>query len=183
MTYGGLLIYIIPYYRLTPDICRVLVDNFDDLTVWRFTDGEFQRFKQIVVFGVRKRRDQDLQDTLWLERYAENPAAIPSLTELPENRYALPGEPLEVSIFQGQKFNKRELEQQLQQSTSFTQMMAARSELDDGAKRPLLPLSISQIGLVGGSGSPRWSARSRKNGMTMLENGWGRKSTKPSPTR
>ena len=31
-------------------------------------------------------------------------------------------------------------------------MMAARSELDDGAKRPLLPLSISQIGLVGGSG-------------------------------
>ena len=152
LTYGGLLIYIIPYYRLTPDICRVLVDNFDDLTVWRFTDGEFQRFKQIVVFGVRKRRDQDLQDTLWLERYAENPAAIPSLTELPENRYALPGEPLEVSIFQGQKFNKRELEQQLQQSTSFTQMMAARSELDDGAKRPLLPLSISQIGLVGGSG-------------------------------
>ena len=44
-----------------------------------------------------------------------------------------------------------ELEQQLRQSGSFAQMMA-RSELDSGAKRPLLPLSISQIGLIGGSG-------------------------------
>ena len=47
--------------------------------------------------------------------------------------------------------NQKELEQQLRRSGSFTQMMA-RSELDSGAKRPLLPLSISQIGLIGGSG-------------------------------
>ena len=80
LAYGGLLAYVIPYYRLTPDICRVLVDNFDDLTVWRFTDGEFRKFKQAVVFGIRKRRDAEPQDTLWLERYAENPASIPSLT-------------------------------------------------------------------------------------------------------
>ena len=40
LMYGGLLVYVIPYYRLTPDICRVLVDNFEGLTVWRFTDGE-----------------------------------------------------------------------------------------------------------------------------------------------
>ena len=33
LMYGGLLIYVIPYYRLTPDICRILVDNFDDLSV------------------------------------------------------------------------------------------------------------------------------------------------------
>ena len=31
-------------------------------------------------------------------------------------------------------------------------MMSRRSALDHGAKRPLLPLSIGQIGLVGGSG-------------------------------
>ena len=152
LAYGGLLAYVIPYYRLTPDICRVLVDNFDDLSVWRFTDSEFKRFKQVVVFGLRKRRDTEPRDTLWLERYAENPASIPVLTELPENRYALPGEPLEVPVFQGEKFNQKELEQQLRHCDSFTQMMSRRSELDDGTKRPPLPLSISQIGLVGGSG-------------------------------
>lgn len=32
----GVLIYIIPYYRLTPDIARVLCDNFEKLSVYRF---------------------------------------------------------------------------------------------------------------------------------------------------
>ena len=152
LAYGGLLIYVIPYYRLTPDICRVLVDNLDALSVWRFTDAEFKKFKQVAVLGQRKRRDMEPQDTLWLERYAENPASIPSLTELPEARYALPGEPLEVPVFQGERFNQKELEQQLRRCDSFTQMMSRRSELDDGTKHPPLPLSIGQIGLVGGSG-------------------------------
>ncbi len=152
LVYGGLLVYVVPYYRLTPDICRVLMDNFDDLTVWRFTDSEFRKFKQVAVMGLRKRKDAEPQDTLRLERYAENPAAIPLLIELPEHRYPLPAQPLEVPVFQGEKFNQKELEQQLRRCDSFTKMMSARSELDDGTKRPLLPLSISQIGLVGGSG-------------------------------
>ena len=63
LAYGGLLIYVIPYYRLTPDICRILVDNFDDLTVWRFTESEFRKFKQVAVLGVRKPRGIELQDT------------------------------------------------------------------------------------------------------------------------
>ena len=58
---------------------------------------------------------------------------------------------MEVPCFKGEHFNQKELEQQLRRSGSFAQMMA-RSELDSGAKRPLLPLSISQIGLIGGSG-------------------------------
>ena len=151
LAYGGLMVYVIPYYRLTPDICRVLVDNFDGLTVWRFTDSEFKKFKQIAVLGRRKRRDTEPSDALWLERYAVDPAAIPSLTDLPEDRYALPPEPLEVPIFNGEKFNQKELERQLRRSDSFAQLMA-RSELDGGVKHPLLPLSIGQIGLIGGSG-------------------------------
>ena len=151
LVFGGLLVYVIPYYRLTLDICRVLCDNFDDLTVWRFTDGEFKKFKQVAVLGIRKRRDMEPSDAFWLEQYTVDPAAIPSLTELPEDRYALPAQPLEVSVFKGEKFNQKELEQQLRRSGSFSQMMA-RSELDGGVKHPLLPLSIGQIGLIGGSG-------------------------------
>ena len=56
-----------------------------------------------------------------------------------------------VSTFKGEHFNQKELERQLRQSDSFAQMMA-RSELDSGVKSPLLPLSINQIGLIGGSG-------------------------------
>ena len=148
---GGLLIYVVPYYRLTQDICQILVDNFDDLSVWRFTDAEFKKFKQVAVFGVRKKRAHETQDTAWLERYAYSPDAIPSLTELDEGRYVLPAHPLEVKDFRGENFNEKELEVQLRRSGSFAQMMA-RSELDSGVKRPLLPLSIGQIGLIGGSG-------------------------------
>ncbi|MBQ3701253.1 MAG: class I SAM-dependent methyltransferase [Oscillospiraceae bacterium] len=148
---GGLMIYVIPYYRLTPDICRVLADNFDDLTVWHFTDAEFKRFRQVAVMGLRKRKATVPADTLWLERFAVSPEKIPCLSEMPENRYALPAKPVEVSTFKGEIFNERELEQQLRHSDSFEQMMA-RSELDSGVKHPLLPLSIGQIGLIGGSG-------------------------------
>ena len=151
LMYGGLLVYVIPYYRLTPDICRVLVDNFEGLTVWRFTDGEFKKFKQIAVMGLRKRRPDVPEDTLWLEKYTVDPAKIPSLTDIPEDQYPLPAQPLEVKTFKGEKFNEKELEQQLRRCDSFAQLMA-RSELDKGVKRPLLPLSISQIGLIGGSG-------------------------------
>ena len=151
LMYGGLLIYVIPYYRLTPDICRVLVDNFDGLTVWRFTDSEFKKFKQVAVLGIRKKRNTELQDTLWLEQLACSPAGIPLLTQLPKSRYALPAQPMTVNTFKGERFNQKELEQQLRKSDSFAQMMA-RSELDSGVKHPLLPLSISQIGLIGGSG-------------------------------
>ncbi len=151
LMYGGLLIYVIPYYRLTPDICRILADNFDELTIWRFTDSEFKKFKQVAVLGIRKRRSMESQDALWLEQYAYEPASIPLLSQLPESRYTLPAQPLTVGVFKGERFNQKELEQQLKKSDSFAQMMA-RSELDSGVKRPLLPLSISQIGLIGGSG-------------------------------
>ena len=142
---------MIPYYRLTQDICQILVDNFDDLSVWRFTDGEFKKFKQVAVMGVRKRREHEPQETAWLERYSYSPDKIPPLTDIPEDRYALPVYPLEIKDFRGEKFNQKELEMQLRRSGSFAQMMA-RSELDSGVKRPLLPLSIGQIGLIGGSG-------------------------------
>ena len=168
LAYGGLLIYVIPYYRLTPDICRILVDNFEDLSVWRFTEREFRKFKQVAVLGIRKPRETEPQDTLWLEELASAPDAIRSLAEMPEERYALPDHPIEVNTFKvmaleladvkgevntfkGERFNQKELEQQLRRCNSFAQMMA-RSELDSGVKRPLLPLSISQIGLIGGSG-------------------------------
>ena len=151
LMYGGLLIYVIPYYRLTPDICRVLTDNFDDLTVWRFTDAEFQRFRQVAVMGIRKRKATEPGDTLRLERYAVSPDTIPNLSEMPEGRYTLPERAVEVATFKGEIFNERELEQQLRRSDSFEQMMT-RSELDSGVKHPLLPLSIGQIGLIGGSG-------------------------------
>ena len=149
---GGVLIYVIPYYRLTADICRILSDNYEGIGVWRFTDSEFRRFKQVAVIGTRKKRSDDPETAAALEKLAYDPQLIPCLTEMEEDRYAVPSAAKKVEIFKGERFNEKELERQLAGSDSLRRMMNARSELDSHEKRPLLPLSIGQIGLVGGSG-------------------------------
>ncbi len=151
LLYGGLLIYVIPYYRLTADICRILSDNFANLTVWKFTEDEFQKFKQIAVVGVRKPRTEDSQSAKELERLGYSLEDIPSLTTLPEKLYTLPAVAKKVAMFKGAKFNEAELSLQLRQSDSF-QRLLSKSQLDSAQKHPLLPLSIGQIGLIGGSG-------------------------------
>ena len=53
--------------------------------------------------------------------------------------------------FRGAEFNEDELARQLKASSSFDRMFA-KSKLDSDPKSPPLPLSISQVGLIGGSG-------------------------------
>jgi len=151
LMYGGLLLYIIPYYRLTADICRILCDNFDDLTVWKFTGGEFKRFRQIAVMGIRRKRRDGSEFVRSLASHALEPDKIPELTELPENRYTLPATAKKVEVFKGAEFNIAELAEQLKKSNGFSKLFE-KNKIDSTVKRPLLPLNIGQIGLVGGSG-------------------------------
>jgi hypothetical protein len=148
---GGLLIYIIPYYRLTPDVCRILTDNFRDITVWKFCGDEFKKYKQVAVLGTRIKRDDGSALVTRLSRYALNPNEIPEITELPGGRYTIPGVSITVSLFKGDKFNEAELAEQLKKSKSFSRLFE-KSKLDSLDKRPLLPLNIGQVGLIGGSG-------------------------------
>ena len=149
---GGLLVYIVPYYRLTPDICNILAENFSDLSVWKFTSGEFARFHQAVVLGLRRKPTEDDEAADRLGAQTLTPEMIPCITELEENRYVLPNVAKTVEVFRGERFNEKELERQLTRSGSFTRLLNAKSALDSTEKHPLLPLSIGQIGLIGGSG-------------------------------
>lgn len=151
LLYGGLMIYIIPYYRLTPDICRVLCDNFEDLTVWKFMGDEFKKFKQIAIVGKRIKRRDGSALVAELAEFAVNPDKISALSELPKNRYVLPKIEKKVDLFKGAEFNVAELAEQLSKSNSFSRLFE-KSKLDSDVKRPLLPLNIGQVGLIGGSG-------------------------------
>ncbi len=97
-----------------------------------------------------KRRDGS--DTAQgLADLALEPGKLPVLSDLPEKRYQLPAKQLKVETFKGAVFNVFELAEQLKRSKSFTKHFE-RSRLDGANKRPLLPLSIGQVGLIGGSG-------------------------------
>ena len=153
---NGVLIYIIPFYRATYAICHMLCEDFRDLTVFRFIGKEYERFRQVVFLGYRKSAEDpaaDPQDAQTLYERLLEPEKLPDITELPAGRYQIPDKSCGEPVFQGEIFNIRELEEQLRRdSPEIRKFLFAGSNLELGTKRPLLPLKISQIGLLGGSG-------------------------------
>ncbi len=52
---GGVLVYIIPQRLLgMPEVAKFLIGHYEKLTVKRFPDGEYERFKQITLFAIRR---------------------------------------------------------------------------------------------------------------------------------
>lgn len=94
---GGLLIYIVPYYRLTADLCGIICDNFEQVRIHRFLDREFKQFKQVVVTGVRRRRTEAEQDAEALCSAAEHPETLPIRT------FSSPKRKRSASLFNGPK--------------------------------------------------------------------------------
>ena len=113
--------------------------------------GEFKQFKQVVVTGVRRQRVDAEQEAEALYSSAERPEVLPTADQLPAACYELPAVSKRVDLFRGSVFNEAELARQLAASTSFDRLFA-KSRLDSEVKRPPLPLSIGQVGLIGGSG-------------------------------
>ena len=148
---GGIMIYIIPYYRATPDVCRVLCENFTDLRVHKFIGKEFERFKQVAIIGRRIERREAEKMAKKLSEYMLDADKIPPITDLPKNCYEMPAATKKVELFKGAVFNVSELAEQLKKSPS-TQRLFEDRTLDNRKLSPLLPLNLSQVGLVGASG-------------------------------
>ncbi len=148
---NGILIYIIPYYRATPDVCRVLCENFTDIRIVKFVGEEFTRFKQVAIMGKRIPRREAVNQWTKLSEYMLNPDDIPPINRLPAGCYTVPAATKSVGVFKGAVFNVWELAEQLRQSNSTSRLFAEKT-LDTRERHPLLPLNLSQIGLVGASG-------------------------------
>ena len=147
---GGVLVYVIPYYRLTPDIARILSDNFEDLSVYKFKEDEFRKYKQIAVMGYRVKKRNGSAMVSDLVNKALYPERIPVITGI-SKEYRIPFREKTVDVFKGSVFDEFELMQQMKQSNLMSKLFK-QNELDSTSKRPLLPFTIGQIGLIGGSG-------------------------------
>lgn len=146
---GGVLVYIIPYYRLTEDICRFLAAHFNDLRIFKFHESEFKKHRQVLIIGKRKPFSESHRVAALLMAASFQPSKIPPLAQITDKSYALPNIKHDVPVFQGSHFNVRELSAQMDKTGS---LLEQESALDNSEKRPPLPLTIGQIGLVGGSG-------------------------------
>ena len=91
LTTYGVLCYIVPQERIDGRIARHLAGYYDDLVMRRLPGDEYQTFKQVVVFGTRKRkheRDPGMEDRL-LEWVAVGDR-LPALDEGPITPYVIP---------------------------------------------------------------------------------------------
>ena len=149
---GGTLIYIVPYYRVTPGIARCLCDHLTDISVYRFEGKEFERFRQIVLIGKRTRSRNGAREAVRLYKQCELGPDLPGLSEIGTARYTIPNTESSVEVFCGSIFNELELYRQMSQSGSVRELFGKENELDRLDKRPMLPLNAGQIGLIGGSG-------------------------------
>ena len=129
----------------------MLCENFTDLRVHKFIGKEFERFKQVAFIGVKTERREAEKMAKRLSEYMLNPENIPLITQLPKQCYTMPSARKKVELFKGAVFNVSELADQLKKSTSIERLFED-STLDNRERRPLLPLNLSQVGLVGASG-------------------------------
>lgn len=148
---GGLLVYIIPYHRADSSVCRTLATYYKNLSVFRFRAGEFKKYKQIVFFGIRTEKHAAERTAEKIERLCLRPEKIPLIDTVPKGLYSLPVKETAVPYFKGSVFDVEELAEQLKASDSLN-LLFESADLESRTRKPLLPLNLSQIGLVGASG-------------------------------
>jgi len=148
---GGVLVFVIPQPQLRP-CARLLSEHFADLLVYRLTEPASVQYKQIGVFGVRRKRHQHLRDAALLEsvRRLEMLATKPDLETLDNSsapRYEVPVSGPVTLTNAGIQLD--EVEDLLFDSAAYRQ--ASRVLLPtqrDVRGQPLTPLHGGHVGLL-----------------------------------
>ncbi|HTT17429.1 MAG TPA: DUF6094 domain-containing protein [Candidatus Sulfotelmatobacter sp.] len=151
LTPGGVLLFVIPQPQLKP-CARILSEHFTDLSIFKLTEPASLQYKQVVLFGVRRKRHQLQRDSALLdsERWLEMLASKPDLEILGDvtlRRYQVPGSGPAVLTNAGIPLD--EVEDLLLDSAAYRQ--ASRVLLPkqrDVRGRPLTPLHGGHVGLL-----------------------------------
>jgi len=155
---GGVLVMVVPYDRIYE--CRtVLTPQFRDKSIYRLTEPEALAYKQAVVFGVRRTRqererlnDHAVQQANWklndlTRRYEE----IPPLPDVPDRVYAVPASPPARIDYRGLPLDL--IEDLLRASPAWRQAQRiTHAPKNEFVGRPLTPLHKGHVGLLCTSG-------------------------------
>ena len=133
---GGVLVFLLPQTWL-PTVGKRLAGYYSDLACRRLPDGEYEMFKQVVIFGRRRRKfahDAELEATI--RQWAQAGPALPTL-EMDVQPYLIPaGDRKKAVKFMRNTLRNEELVE-----------LAAGVPGDELAQR-LTPPSVEDISLV-----------------------------------
>ncbi len=157
---GGLLVYIIPQYRVDARMAGFLTTAYESIRTYRFPDPEFEPFRQAVVFAIAK-QEPTRNEASAVQLLQQCRGSLPILPEFPSNgdQYHLPvlaeGNP---SASSGQRFFFRGTEidppQALAEALAagawrtpeWTEWLQPRPEL--ATFRPLMPLKKGHLAML-----------------------------------
>jgi len=151
---GGILAFVIPGPRI--EECNAALSvHFKDVRVYRLTEPESVRYKQIVLFGVRRTRNERerLQDAditrarQWYGSLSRDPERLSPLPSEPDHQYVVPpAEPVRM-VYRGLPLDQ--IEDLLPKSSAYRQAAPILfAQEADISGRPLTPLHGGHVGLL-----------------------------------
>ena len=148
---GGILVYLIPQRRLDGHIARMLSYRFEQISVFRFPEEEYRAFKQLVIFGVLKKKpDKDDRLSEYLKKCGQLKALVPYLPQRPPRVYEVPTSPAKATfLFRSKDIEPEELAEEIQKHGLFSQFKEMTTPLSMAEKiRPIMPLRHGHLAQI-----------------------------------
>jgi hypothetical protein len=151
LRHDGVLLFIIPQPQIKP-CARLLAEQFRDIRIYKLTEPECVRYKQVVILAMRRKRHDRLRDSALNEvtRYLEGLSARDNLAELadsPEASYPIPASGPVLLTDAGIPLDL--VEDLVLQSAAYRQVARVLiREQKDVRGRPLTPLHGGHVGLL-----------------------------------
>lgn len=148
---NGVLVLIVPQRRLGIS-ARYLSNQYNDITAYRFPDPEFEAFRQVVLFGVRKPRpgtDREMEKRIveWSE------GDLSALSDEPGKevkRYVVPSLPAGEVLFASAFFDPYKAAEEARARGAWANPQV-REQLwpsEEQAARPLMPLRMGHLAML-----------------------------------
>jgi hypothetical protein len=151
---GGILVFVVPARRIA-DCTVVLSRQFRDIRVYRLSEPESVQYGQVVVFGVRRTRQEldrlrdgeIIQAQLWLASVEREVQKLSPLPLEPDHLYAAPPSGPVRLVHRGLPLDL--IEDLLPKSSAYRQASAILfAQQADVTGRPLTPLHGGHVGLL-----------------------------------
>jgi tRNA1(Val) A37 N6-methylase TrmN6 len=143
---GGLLIYIIPQHRFDKSIAKILSYRFRDFRIYKFHGEEYEAFKQIVVFAVKKKKAGVVMDDF--RKLAKvRDENLPELPFIEKPAYTLP-KAKKVTLFRSSVIDIQELEKEAKMSPLWRKLEELARVDVEKTERPPLPLHQGHLALM-----------------------------------
>lgn len=163
---GGLMIYIIPIYRMAEErIARHLATYFDHPAVARFTDENFDEYRQVVFFGYKKNTAYKALDEHFYEQLlniVELKEELPTLADMAHDavtkgfKWSIPDtSSIPIKTFATRLVNKSVISEAMKNSEGLTKFLSTAKprSVDIQGKKAPLPLASGQIAMLMSAGA------------------------------